>query len=194
MLQASITESKRNRELDRKIFRILSELVRYIIFIYLILLMAYARRSKFVYYNNRFVKTHGMTSANAADSVTTPPDVYDYLEDVIENGLYAVDVTNDNIKGFFNEERAFFLQEPRLRQFRMKPKSCKAPKVARDTVRCVQKLGHGDSRSGSLETGSFGEAWSEHVTPLNMTEWSYNFDDLFADYRGNSLKPQLSWA
>ena len=166
-------------------FRILSELVRYIVFIYLILLMAYARRDKHVYYNTRSVKAVGLTSADAAAAVSRPPDVYDYMLDVIASGLYASDMQNDVITGFFNEQRAYFLQEPRLRQFRMKPKSCEAPKVARDTVRCVQKLGHGNSRSGSLETGSFGEAWSEHVMSLNMTEWSYSFDDSFANYRGS---------
>ena len=75
--------------------KILSELIRYVIFMYLVLLMAYAQRDNNVFYNNQLVANHGFNLGDANDLVTTPPQVLDFMEEMIENGLYDADEDNE---------------------------------------------------------------------------------------------------
>ena len=182
-LQSILSDSKRQKEIESKMFTILSELIRYAVFMYLVLLMAYARWDHNIFYNNDFVKRHGLTTEDAADAVSTPPDVIDYVEELIDDGLYA-----DNIDGFFNEERAYFLQVPRLRQFRVIPMTCKAPKVARDTVRCVQKL-----RRSNLDTINHGVGWTAYNTSQLMREWAYERSHGYHEYKGDVYTDALSY-
>ena len=176
-------ESRKRRALQAKMFNILSELVRYIIFMYLILLMAYARRDKFVYYNNKFVANHNLTRVVTTRFVKTPPDVCIFLEQTITRGLYDADPDSD---GFFDEGHAYFVQEPRLRQFRMLPASCMAPTVFRGSLKCVEKLGRG-GRGAELDTADYGESWNRHDLSLNMTEWIYERGEFYTNYRGSFL-------
>ena len=156
-------------------FALLSELIRYAIFIYLVLLMAYARRDNQIFYNNDFVKRHGLTSDNASDAVSTPPDVIDYVEELIDDGLYA-----DDVDGFFNEQRAYFVQEPRLRQFRVMPMMCQTPKVLRGAVRCVEKLGR-----GNLDTRNHGVEWGTTNASKLMGEWAFERSQDYPAYKGS---------
>ena len=82
-LQALATDSKQRQEVEKKMHKILSELIRYVIFMYLVLLMAYAQRDNNIFYNNQFVASHGFNLEDATDLVTTPPDVLDFMEEVI---------------------------------------------------------------------------------------------------------------
>ena len=168
-------------------FGILSELIRYVIFMYLVLLMAYAQRDNNIFYNNQFVANHGFNSEDVEDIVTTPPEVLDFMEEVIENGIYYVD---EDSEGFFSEGRGYFLQEPRLRQFRMLPKYCKTPKVFHVAVRCVLKLDRG-RRSAELDTADYGEGWSNYSAALNMTAWMFSHDESHATNRGNDRASQV---
>ena len=161
--------------------KILSELIRYVIFMYLVLLMAYAQRDNNIFYNNQFVASHGFNLEDANDLVTTPPEVFDFVKEVIENDLYDADEDNE---GFFSEGRGYFLQEPRLRQFRMLPKYCKTPKVFNGTVKCFLKLDRG-RRSAELDTADYGEGWSNYSAALNMTAWMFSRDQSHATNRGD---------
>ena len=165
-------------------FGILSELIRYVIFMYLVLLMAYAQRDNNVFYNNQFVASHGFNSEDVEDIVTTPPEVLDFMEEVIENGIYYVD---EDSEGFFSEGRGYFLQEPRLRQLRILPEDCKAPKIFNGAVRCVLKLDRG-RRSAELDTADYGEGWSNYSAALNMTAWMFSHEESHATNRGDHDK------
>ena len=161
-------------------FGILSELIRYVIFMYLVLLMAYAQRDNNVFYNNQFVANHGFNSEDVEDMVSTPLEILDFMEEVIENGLYDAD---EDSEGFFSEGRGYFLQEPRLRQFRMVPTSCEAADALQGTVRCVQKLNRGNKLEARLETGDYDEDWSSY-TQTNMTAWLFDHSKFYASHRG----------
>ena len=112
---------------------------------------------------------------DAADAVSTPPDVIDYVEELIDDGLYA-----DDVDGFFNEQRAYFVQEPRLRQFRVMPMMCQTPKILRGAVRCVEKLGR-----ENLDTRNHGVEWGTTNASKLMGEWAFERSQDYPAYKGS---------
>ena len=175
-LQSILSDSKRQKEIESKMFTILSELIRYAVFMYLVLLMAYARRDNNIFYNNQFMKHHNLTTVDATYFVKTPLNMLDFIEKLIENGLY-----DNDTDGFFNEGHAFFVQEPRLRQFRVVPTLCEAPKIFGGAVRCIEKLG-----PANLDTMSYGLGWSTDNTSQFMGEWVFEHAHEYHAYKGSA--------
>lgn len=154
------------------------EIVRHLMLMCLVFLLAYVQIDKHIFYNNRFVRMHGLNPHNAGNNVSKHTDIYDYLQMVIDNGLYHND---SSAEGFFNEKRAYFMQVPRVRQFRMNERRCKTPKAFSSMVKCIAKF----TTRAAQDVGAYGESWSHNIqSPINTTAWMYNYNDTFAFYKG----------
>ena len=164
-------EDRRNiRKIELKMWAIVKEIARFIMFAFLVLLLAYIQRNPNQYFTNRFMKVIGFDEEYINSIVLKPPDVFDYVTDVIEKGVIDANATN-----FFLNKRGVFITKPRLRQWRIKPNQTCLSITQR--VRCKPRLetrAYLDTRryrEGWLEPGYYPKAQDDNDFP----EW--NFDE-----------------
>ena len=152
-------------------FNIASEIIRYVVFIYLVVQVAYLQRSQNMFNNNVFMRKIGFDT-EVAEEVTSPLEIYDYIEGTLENGLYDFDRSD-----FVGGQAAFFMQTPRMRQWRSRRTPCIGP-IPERKVHCIDKFDSIQTR----DTDAYGEAWIP-ISELNITEdddtfritpWTYN--------------------
>ena len=111
-----VEDRKKEREVELRMWGILKEILRFVFFVFLVLLLAYIQRDPNQFYTNRLMKTIGFEHENIESVVRTQADVWTFVSDVIDKGLIDENSTN-----FFLNERGIFMSRPRLRQWRIKP-------------------------------------------------------------------------
>ena len=171
-LQDVLEDGKRRKYVEKRINHIIWEVVRYGIFMYLVSLLAFIQRDDNVFRLNNYVIGHGLAEDDI--DVSQPPDVYDYLADLIDDGLYDPVVTR-----FFDEESAYFLIPPRLRQYRRQPLSfCVSPT---QYVRCIDKF------SSHLEDRlSYSRGWRGYNTHDRFADWEYRYEENYPSHNSKS--------
>ena len=80
-----VTAAKRRREIERRMYAVLSEIIRYLIFMYLVTLLAYSQRDNNLYQLNKFTEDSfqfKMPSGEALQNVTFVADIWTWLKEV----------------------------------------------------------------------------------------------------------------
>ena len=165
--QKYVKVSKKVQNLKSRMHGIAWEIIRFLFFIYLVLLLAYSRVDSDVFYTKKYVQSFGINDDDA--NISRQTEIYDFVQGLIDGDVYHYD---RDTEGFFGDGRAIYLQEPRLRQFRTHDAHCTTPKLAKLSVRCIEKF----TTDYNEDVGRYREGWSPYHETLNMTEWTYNFN------------------
>ena len=162
-------DGKKRQYIENRINHIFWEVIRYGIFMYLVSLLAYIQHDENVFRFNDFVLSQGFRQDDI--DVSEPPDVYDYVADLIDSGFYAPDVER-----FFAEETAYFLVPPRLRQYRTRPMSyCITPTP---TVRCIAKF-----TADTEEMVTYSRGWRPYNAYNRYLAWEYSNKSIYPSHQ-----------
>ena len=154
-------------------YSLAAEILRFLVFMYFILLIVYGRRDRNVGLLNQYVyERGGFSSADIA--VTSPPDVYDFVQTLLDENLYSYD-EDGNVLIL---ETGYLFTALRLRQFRAHPNATCDLSWA-PGIRC--------SRKDDLDRNSYQPSWAGVDDSVNSTyagtEWWYNSANNFPSYR-----------
>ena len=153
---------------------LISEVVRYVIFTYLVLVLAYSKRDPALYHQNKFIKQ--VTMSIDGIHLNSIEDTWEYFHSVVNNGLFA-----EHLEGYFNSESSFFTVTPRLRQFRSESSRRCTSKVATQHVRCFDKT--------SFDRRFYDAEWtlpSLNQSFPNIPEWLFNRKTDYPEHTGKT--------
>ena len=159
-------------------YSLIAEIVRFLVYMYFILLIVYGRRDRNVALLNLHVYDVGF--AKDSIDIARVPDVYDFVQQLLDDQLF----TEDALGNVLVLETGYLLSPIKLRQFRMRPQArCDVSYSSR--IRCVDK--------SKLDRADYTPSWLD--ADLNGTykdtEWSYNSGENFPSHLCRFFKSAL---
>ncbi|XP_072309146.1 polycystin-1-like protein 2 [Eucyclogobius newberryi] len=147
-----IEKMKRNREKEQKAYALLTEILAYVCFMWMLLLLAYGQRDPNAFYLNRHILG---SFRPAEDQSLSLEQVFLWTQSTVLPSLYGP------YPGFITDGNSFLVGSARLRQLRVQGPSCRAPEALHF---------HGDCNPTYSwdweDTGSYSPRWA---APSNCT-------------------------
>ncbi|XP_030620641.1 polycystic kidney disease protein 1-like 2 isoform X2 [Chanos chanos] len=161
-----IERMRNNRIKEKKVFALIREILIYVGFLWMLLLVAYGQRDPNAYYLNQ----HIMKSfRNGISDSMSPKDVFTWANTTLLSNLFG------QYPGFITDGNSKLVGNARLRQVRVRKSSCK---IARSMHQSVHDC-HAPYSWDIEDMGSYGPAWNHsQVGELNnskafFTPWRY---------------------
>ncbi|XP_068117923.1 polycystin-1-like protein 2 [Hyperolius riggenbachi] len=160
---SDISRMKNNYVKEQKVFALIREILAYLGFLWMLLLVAYGQRDPNSYYLNKHIE-HSFT--DGLGQVCSYQDFFTWANTTLINNLYG------SYAGFVTDGNSKLVGSARLRQLRVRKDSCPIASILRDTIN--------DCRSpytlDSEDMEDYGERWNSSAS-ANDTEadfaWRY---------------------
>ncbi|XP_038069881.1 polycystic kidney disease protein 1-like 2 [Patiria miniata] len=161
-----VNTSRQRKDMERKMYALLREIVGYLLFIWLVLVLAYSQRDRYAYYLTKNVRDV-FFSNDEYDSITDFGGFYEWADVTLLPGLYEGDATTDTM--------SFLVGGVRIRQLRVRPDLCDISSSVTGIIsRCTLSYSQ-----DTEDTDTYNKSWTEP------------FDDLTAN--GSYLEQQDIW-
>ncbi|KAK7938673.1 hypothetical protein WMY93_001999 [Mugilogobius chulae] len=162
---ADVEKMKRNREKEQKAYALLTEILVYVCFMWMLLLVAYGERDPNAFYLNQHILS---SFSPDQDQSLSLDQVFLWTRTTLLKGLYG------QYPGFITDGNSLLIGRARLRQVRVRGQSCRAPEELHFHQDCNLEF------SWDWEdTGDYGPGWTRTGNGTrtgNRTEpgpWSY---------------------
>ncbi|XP_013408339.1 polycystic kidney disease protein 1-like 2 [Lingula anatina] len=142
----TLKSAKQLRYQQKRMYAIIREVIGYIIYCWLLMLMAYGQRDPQVYYLNKSLTDLFVPNFM---QVKTFDDFWVYVKDTAITNLY-----DQEDPGFLTTKAAYLVGSPRLLQIRVKGGTCKSPIGALAHMICASTYG-----PDTADKTSYNQSW-----------------------------------
>uniref|UniRef100_A0A8C8RBC5 Polycystic kidney disease protein 1-like 2 n=1 Tax=Pelusios castaneus TaxID=367368 RepID=A0A8C8RBC5_9SAUR len=158
-----IERMKNNHIKEQKAFALIREILAYLGFLWMLLLVAYGQRDPNSYYLNKHIES---SFTNGFQDVYTYQDFFTWARTTLINKLYG------SYQGFITDGNSKLVGSARIRQVRVKGDTCPiAPKLRGSVQEC-----HAPYSLQAEDTSDYGEHWNisafNNSSALNSA-WQY---------------------
>nr|XP_020470540.1 polycystic kidney disease protein 1-like 2 isoform X1 [Monopterus albus] len=161
---ADIEKMKRNRIMEQKAFALLKEILMYLGFMCMLMVVAYAQRDPTAFYLNQHIVNS--FSGGTSDTMSLG-DVFNWVNTSLLSNLYGA------YPGFITDGNSKLVGNARLRQLRVKNNLCHAPGPMLHIVPGCQALYSWDAE----DTGSYDPGWNypfwDNISTNTPSPWRY---------------------
>ncbi|XP_053283068.1 polycystic kidney disease protein 1-like 2 [Pleuronectes platessa] len=159
-----IERMRNNMIKERKVFGLMGEILTYMGFMWMLLLVAYGQRDPNAYFLSRHIR---QSFSNGVSDSMSIQDMFNWANTTLLSNLFG------ERPGFITDGNSKLVGNARLRQVRVKSNSCQ---VARSMQQSVREC-HSPYSWELEDMGSYGPAWSrsegENTSVTLQSPWSY---------------------
>ncbi|XP_022098115.1 polycystic kidney disease protein 1-like 2 isoform X2 [Acanthaster planci] len=160
---AEVNTGRRRKEMERKMFALLREIVGYFFFIWLVLIVAYSQRDRSSYYLTKHVRDV-FFSSDEYHSISDFDGFFEWADLTLLRGLYQGD-----------DQTLFLISGVRLRQLRVRPELCHINRSVRGIIdRCTLSYS-----KDTEDTGLYNNSWSAPLSHLSANGTSLRRQDIW---------------
>ncbi|KAK2906286.1 hypothetical protein Q8A73_010229 [Channa argus] len=188
---ADIEKMKKNKMLEQKAFALLREIVAYMVFLSMLLVVAYTLRDPNSFYLNQHILNS--FTGQISDSMSIG-DVFTWANTCLLNNLFGV------YPGFITDGNSKLLGTARLRQLRVRKNSCQIPRaMLQFAPDCQAPYSWEVEDMGSYDAG-WNHSMTNNISANTFSPWGYQtsaqlrvFDiwGKLALYRGGGFVAEL---
>ncbi|CAL8267238.1 unnamed protein product [Lota lota] len=169
-------QMRRNRDKEQKAFALIKEILTYVGFMWMLLLVAYSQRDPNAFYLSQHIRS---SFSRQTSSSMTYSQVFSWANGTLLNNLFG------DYPGFITDGNSKLVGSARIRQVRVSKSACK---TARPMDQLVEDCHAPYSWDGEA-MGSYDPGWRERVTGDNAsdsqaTAWTYQNQE---QLRGNVI-------
>ncbi|KAM9302054.1 polycystin-1-like protein 2 [Gastrophryne carolinensis] len=122
---SDVSRMKNNYVKEQKVFALIREILAYLGFLWMLLLVAYGQRDPNSYYLNKHIES---SFTDGLAQVCSYQEFFKWANTTLINNLYGT------YPGFVTDGKSKLVGNARLRQLRVKKDSCQVASVLRDTI------------------------------------------------------------
>uniref|UniRef100_H3A0G5 Polycystin 1 like 2/pseudo n=1 Tax=Latimeria chalumnae TaxID=7897 RepID=H3A0G5_LATCH len=174
-----IERMKKNYIKEQKVFELIREILAYLGFLWMLLLVAYGQRDPNSYYLNRHIED---SFTNGFHSIHSYRDFFTWTNTTLISNLYGY------YPGFITDGNSKLVGSARIRQVRVKKDSCQISEMFQSSIKdCRATYSFEDE-----EMESYGERWNTSAA-VNSTDLSYIWQyQSQAKLRGHAIWGKLA--